>query len=149
MVASYVPVGKASFGDALGAAIAKRGQRRMRDTRPAAAWRPPHVALCGSCGDEPASSLTSFAAGDSRRPIGRVCEAKSEFWTKGRRTGASAWSRALGEQDARASEKRDLLEQLAAFSQHVMDDVTQQAEDARKRQTGAADASGKWRPGDA
>lgn len=54
----------------------------------------------------------------------------------------------VGQQNARPAEKRDLLEQLAAFSQHVMDDVSQQAAQAEQRQAQAESAYGVWRPGD-
>ena len=55
----------------------------------------------------------------------------------------------VGQQNARPAEKKDLLEQLAAFTQHVMDDVSQQAARAEQQKAQAETAYGVWRPGDA
>lgn len=48
----------------------------------------------------------------------------------------------LGNTPYQAAQKRDLLEQLSAFSQHVLDDME------RQRPAPQQEAFGIWKPGD-
>ena len=52
----------------------------------------------------------------------------------------------VGQQRASRAEKQDLLEQLAAFSNHVMEDVSRQQNQQPAAPQG--EAYGVWKPGD-
>lgn len=51
----------------------------------------------------------------------------------------------LGSQDMPKATKKEILEQLYAFSEHVMADIEEQRQPARPA---AEEAFGIWRPGD-
>lgn len=52
----------------------------------------------------------------------------------------------LGQQDMEASQKDDVLEQLAAFTKHVADDVDRQRRQSAPPPAPAQEAFGIWKP---